>query len=213
MGMCRCCGPKHNNPMEDDVSGGGFFLSEPSSRDHVDGSPTSRGLPPPWQALISPPQPRPPALGGPRRHLQLVGFDPCAFVSASFELGRELLGVRPSHGLAFLQWGVVGEGSLQQHPGTLEGCCQERRGEPGPLPGEAARGKDRPPPLRTSGNCLTESPWGSTCWCGKVVRGTDTIFKNPGSPDLPCGLTQTYGGACLGSTSRCAGCPWGARCS
>ena len=64
MGMCRCCGPKHNNPMEDDVSGGGFFLSEPSSRDHVDGSPTSRALPPPWQALLSPPQPRPPRLWG-----------------------------------------------------------------------------------------------------------------------------------------------------
>lgn len=144
METCRGCGPKHCNLTEGDVSGGGFFLSEPSSRalDHAGSSRTSRALfPTLGSSALS--TSAPPLQGCLRRHLQPVGFDPSAPPS---ELGRALLGVRPSHGLALLQWGVVG-GSLQQQPGTLEGCSQERRGEPGPLPGEAAWGKDRPPPL------------------------------------------------------------------
>ena len=199
------------------MSGGGFFLSEPSSQalDHMDSSLTSRALPPPWQALLSPPLHPPPGSGGPCRHLQLVGFDPCAFVSApSFELGRELLGVRPSHGLAFLQWGVVGEGSLQRHPGTLEGCCQERRGEPGPLPGEAARGKNRPPPLQTSGNCLTES-LGSTyqgrgappAGAGRLSEAQTHISKTLGALTCPAASLRPMGGPAWEAQAGVLGAP------
>lgn len=48
METCWGCGPKHCNLTEGDVSGGGFFLSEPSSRalDHAGSSRTSRALSP-----------------------------------------------------------------------------------------------------------------------------------------------------------------------
>lgn len=135
-----------------------------------------------------------------------MGFDPYAFVSApSFELGRELLGVRPSHGLAFLQWGAVGAGvcnSTQEHWGGVFrrdrgslGLCLGRQpgGRTGPLHSKPAVTLPHwKPGERLSG------PWGSTCCCGKVVRGTDTIFKNPGSPALPCGLTQAPSGVLPG---------------
>lgn len=100
------CGPKHCNLTEGDVSGGGFFLSEPSSRalDHAGSSRTSRALfPTLGSSALS--TSAPPLQGCLRRHLQPVGFDPSAPPS---ELGRALLGVRPSHGLALLQWGVAG---------------------------------------------------------------------------------------------------------
>lgn len=135
--------------------------------------------------------PAPPALGGPRQHLQLVGFDPCAFVSAPL-LNLDVSSWESGHltVLHLCSWGGAG-GSLQQHPGTLEGCCQERRGEPGPLPGEAARGKDRPPPLRTSGNSASLKARGApirAVGLHLLVREgcqRHRIFKNPGSPDLP----------------------------
>ena len=65
-------------------------------------------------------------------------------------------------------------GGLQQPPGTLEGCSQERRKEPGPLPGEAAWGKDRPPPLQTS--------------CNSQISCNSASLKAQGSPIRATGL-------------------------
>ena len=151
--------------------------------------------------------PAPPALGGPRRHLQLVGFDPCAFVSASFELGRELLGVRPSHGLAFLQWGVVGEGSLQQHPGTLEGCCQERRGEPGPLPGEAARGRTGPLHSKPAVTASLKARGAPPAGAGRLSEAQTQFSKTLGALTCPVASLRPMGGPAWEAQAGVLGAP------
>ena len=123
----------------------------------------------------------------------------------------------------------VGGGGLQQHPGTLEGCSQERRKEPGPLPGEAAWGKDRPPPLQTSCNSQISCNSASLKAQGSPIRATGLHllvregcqrhkhnFQNPWEP---CPALRSHSGP-IGVLpgkhtcwNRCSRCPRGARCS
>lgn len=144
METCRGCGPKHCNLTEGDVSGGGFFLSEPSSRalDHAGSSRTSRALSPTLgSSALSTSAPR-------SRGVSAGTYSRWALIHLLLLLNLDVHSWESGHlmVLHFCSGGLLG-GSLQQQPGTLEGCSQERRGEPGPLPGEAAWGKDRPPPL------------------------------------------------------------------
>ena len=106
------------------------------------------------------------------------------------------------------------EGVLQQHPGTLEGCSQERRGDPGPLPGDAAWGKDRPPPLQTSCNSASRKAQGSPIRATGlhllVQEGCQRHRHNFQNPWEPCPAPRSHSGpsgSCLGSTPVGAGVP------